>query len=64
MPSSSVREAGLDLPTQNTSSYLLVGRGAVVLGISDVVGAEDPLAGIALEGEEVWERGDATCRER
>lgn len=59
-----MREAGLDPPTQKTSSYLLVGRGAGVLGISDVVGAEDLLTGIALQGEEVWERGDATRRER
>lgn len=35
-----------------------------MLGVSDVVGAEDLLAGIALQGEEVWEQGDATGRER
>lgn len=34
-------------------TYLLVGRGAVMLGISDVVGAEDLLTGIALQGKEV-----------
>lgn len=34
-------------------TYLLVGRGAIVLGISNVVGAEDLLAGIALQGKEV-----------
>lgn len=55
---------GIAKRTHRDLHILLVGRGAVVLGISDVVGAEDPLAGIALEGEEVWERGDATCRER
>lgn len=33
--------------------YLLVGRGAIVLGISDVVSAEDLLAGITLQGKEV-----------
>ena len=30
-----------------------------MLGVGDVVGAEDLLAGIALQGEEVWEQGDA-----
>lgn len=34
-------------------TYLLVRRGAIVLGVSNVVGAEDLLAGIALQGEEV-----------
>lgn len=34
-------------------AHLLVGGGALVLGVRDVVGAEDPLAGVALEGQEI-----------
>lgn len=33
-----------------------------MLGVSDVVGAENLLAGVALQGEEVWERGEAAGR--
>lgn len=35
------------------AAHLLVGGGALVLGVRDVVGAEDPLAGVALEGQEI-----------
>lgn len=34
-------------------NVLLVGGGAGVLGVGDVVGAEDLLAGVALEGQEI-----------
>lgn len=47
------RDWGVAEGTHWDLHILLVGRGAIVLGISDVVGAEDLLAGIALQGKEV-----------